>query len=151
MKTKPDKTISALLISYGLIFIFPLFFNSSLSSILWTSIGALMILFGIWKIEAFEIKESKITKTNFCGLFRRTINLKSITHYVKKVIDTDHYKNPFNIVRLFSNNRKYLIFRQITIITDTNTKMKVDERTVNREDFNALYHKIKQISNRKII
>jgi len=103
----------------------------------------LIILFGLWKIETFEVKENKLTKTNFFGLFRRSINFESIVRYDKRVIDTDHFKNPFNIIRLFSNNKKYLIFRQITITTDKSTKMMIDERTINMEDFNTLYNKIK--------
>ena len=153
MKTQPDKTIPTIIIAYGLIFIFPLFINLNFKptnfSILWTSFWALIILFGIWKIETFEIKGNELTKRNFLGFFRRTINFESIIRYDKRVIDTDHIKNPLNIVRLFSNKKKYLIFRQITITTDKKTKMKLDERTISTEDFNALYNKIKGTKNRR--
>ncbi len=153
MKTRPDKTIPTIIIAYGLIFIFPLFINLNFKlttfSILWTTFWTLIILFGIWKIETFEIKENNLTKTNFLGLFRRTINFDSIIHYDKTEIDTDHFKNPFNIVRLFSKNKKYLIFRQITITTDKSTKMKLDERTIDTEDFNTLYNKIRGSKNRR--
>jgi hypothetical protein len=108
-----------------------------------------MILFGLWKIETFELKENKLVKTNFSGLFQRTINLESMARYDKKVIDTSHFNNPFNIVRLFSSDKKYLIFRRITIITDKGYKMKLDERTIETEDFNKLYTKIKSKKNKR--
>jgi len=77
------------------------------------------------------------------GLFRRTISLDSIIHYEKREIDTNHNKNPFNIVRLVSKNKKYLVFRQIIITTENGTKIKLDERTIYTEDFKILYNKIR--------
>lgn len=147
MKIRTDKTIPIIIISYGLIFILPLFINLSFKltpfSLVWLSLNAFMILLGLWKIETFEVKENKLIKTNFSGLFKRTINLESIVRYDKKIIDTSHFSNPFNIVILFSNSKKYLIFRRITIITDKGYKMKFDERTIETDDFNKLYTKIK--------
>lgn len=108
-----------------------------------------MILLGLWKIESFEVKENKLIKRNFSGLFKRTINLESIVRYDKTVIDTNHFNNPFNIVKLFSSDKKYLKFRRITIITDKGAKMKFDERTIETEDFNKLYTKIKSKKNKR--
>ena len=153
MKTRNDKTISIIIIVYGLIFIFPLLILSNFKlttfSILWICFSILIILFGFWKIETFEITDNRLTKTNFFGLFKRTINLQKLIRYDKKVIDTDHFKNPFNIVKFFSKDNKYLVFRQITITTDKGSKLKLDERTIKTEDFNMLYNKIKAIKNRQ--
>lgn len=153
MKTRTDKTIPIIIISYGLFFILLLFINLSFKltpfSVVWLSFGTFMILFGLWKIETFELKENKLLKTNFSGLFQRTINLESMVRYDKKVIDTSHFNNPFNIVRLFSSDKKYLIFRRITIVTDKGSKMKLDERTIETEDFNKLYTKIKSKKNKR--
>lgn len=153
MKTQPDKTIPAIIIIYGLIFIFPILINlnSKLTTfaILWTSCWTLLILFGLWKIEAFEIKEHKLIKTNFLGLFKHTIDMASIIRYDKKVIDTDHIKNPLNVVKLFSKDKKYLIFREVTLTTENSAKVKLDERTINTKDFDAIFNKIKGIKNRQ--
>lgn len=153
MKIRTDKTLPTVIICNGLIFILPLFINLSFKltpfSLVWLCLNAFMILFGLWKIETFEIKENKLIKRNFSGLFKRTINLESIVRYDKKVIDTNHFNNPFNIVKLFSSDKKYLIFRRITIITDKGSKMKFDERTIETEDFNKLYTKIKSKKNKR--
>ncbi len=153
MKTRTDTIIPTIIIFYGLFFIIPLLIVSNFKlttfSIWWTSLWTLIILFGLWKVETFEITENRLTKTNFLGLFKRTINLEMLIRYDKKVIDTDYFKNPINIVKWFSKDKRYLVFRQITILTEGNGKMTVDERTVNKEDFNKLYDKIKGHKNRK--
>ncbi len=148
MKTPTDKTIPTIIIIYGLFFTIPLLIVSNFElttfSILWTSIWTLIVFFGLWKIESFEITENRLTKTNFFGLFKRTLNLEKLIRYDKKVIDTDHFKNPFNIVKLYSKDNRYLVFRQITLLIEGNRKMTLDERTINKEDFNNLYTKIKR-------
>ena len=153
MKTRPDTTISTIIIFYGLFFIIPFLvvsnFKLTTFSIWWIGFWTLIILFGIWKIETFEITENRLTKTNFLGLFKRTVNLENLIRYDKKVIDTDHFKNPINIVKWFSKDKRYLVFRQITILTEGSGKMTIDERTVNKEDFNKIYDKIKGQKNRK--
>ena len=147
MKTRTDKTIPTIIISYGLFFIIVLLvvsnFKLTTFSIWWTGFWSLIVLFGFWKIESFEIRENGLTKTNFFGLFQRTVNLEKLIRYDKKVIDTDYSKNPINIVKWFSKDNRYLIFRQITILTEGSGKMTIDERTVNKEDFNKLFAKIK--------
>jgi hypothetical protein len=149
MKTRTDTTISTIIIFYGLFFIIPFLvvsnFKLTTFSIWWIGFWTLIILFGQWKIETFEITENRLTKTNFLGLFKRTVKLENLIRYDKKVIDTDHFKNPINIVKWFSKDKRYLIFRQITILTEGSGsgKMTIDERTVNKEDFNKFYHKIK--------
>lgn len=148
MKKRTDKTIPTIIIIYGLFFTIPLLIVSNFElttfSILWTSIWTLIVFFGLWKIETFEITENRLTKTNFFGLFKRTLNLEKLIRYDKKVIDTDHFKNPFNIVKLYSKDNRYLVFRQITLLIEGNRKMTLDERTINKEDFNNLYTKIKR-------
>lgn len=152
MKTRIDMTIPTVIILFGLLCIIPLLvatnFKMSPISIWWAGSCTLIILIGLWKIEAFEISGNKLVKTNFMGLFKRTVNLEKLIRYEKKVIDTNHFKNPFNIVTWFSKDKKYLIYRQITILTEGNSKMTFDERTINKEDFNKLYAKIKGYKNR---
>jgi hypothetical protein len=153
MKTRTDTTIPTIIIFYGLFFIIPFFIVSNFKlttfSIWWTGFWTLIILFGLWKIETFEIIENRLTKTNFLGLFKRTVNLENLIRYDKKIIDTDHFKNPINIVKLFSKDRRYLVFRQITILSEGSDKMTLDERTVNKEDFNKFFNKIKGHKNIK--
>jgi signal transduction histidine kinase len=153
MKTRTDKTIPTIIILYGLFLIILLFiisdFKLTTFSIWWIGFWTLIVLFGLWKIEAFEIRENKLTKTNFLGLFNRSINLDTLLHYDKKVIDTNHFENPFNVVKWFSKDNRYLVFRQITILTEGSGKMVLDERTINKEDFNKLYAKIKGYKNKK--
>ena len=148
MKKRTDKTIPTIIIIYGLFFTIPLLIVSNFElttfSILWTSIWTLIVFFGLWKIETFEITENRLTKTNFFGLFKRTLNLEKLIRYDKKVIDTDHFKNPFNIVKLYSKDNRYLVFRQITLLIEGNRKMTLDERTINKEDFKKLYTIIKR-------
>jgi hypothetical protein len=103
----------------------------------------LMIFMGLWKIETFEISENRITKTNFLGMFKQIVNLENIIRYEKKVIDSDFIKNPLIIIKCFSNDNRYFVFRIITILTEGSGKMTIDERTVNKEDFDKLYVKIK--------
>ncbi len=98
---------------------------------------------GLWKIETFEISENRLTKTNFLGMFKQTINLEKIIRYEKKVIDSDFFKNPLTIIKCFSNDNRYFVFRIITIMTEGSSKMTIDERTINKEDFYKLYVKIK--------
>ena len=153
MKTRTDKTISTIIIFCGLLFTMPFLIISNFKlttfSIWWTSLWILLILFGLWKIETFEITENRLIKTNFLGLFKRTVNLENLIRYEKKVIDTDHFKNPFNIVKWFSKDKRFLVFRQITILTQGDGKMTIDERTVNKDDFNKFYDIIKGQKNRK--
>jgi hypothetical protein len=153
MKTRTDTTISTIIIFYGLFFILPILFVSNFKlntfSIWWTGFWTLLILLGLWKIETVEITENLLTKSNFLGLFKRTVNLENLIRYEKKVIDTDHFKNPINIVKWFSKDKRYLVFRQITILTEGSGKMTIDERTVNKEDFNKFYDKIKGYRSRK--
>jgi len=147
MKTRKDKTIPAIIVIYGLFFTIPLLivseFRLTTFSLWWVGFWTLIILLGLWKIETYEITESQLTKTNFFGLFQRTINLEKLIRYDKKIIDSDHFKNPINIIKWFSKDKRYLVFRQITILTEGGGKMTLDERTVNKEDFNKLYAKIK--------
>lgn len=148
MKTRIDHTIPLILILYGLLFIIPMLISSNfkLSAFLicWICLWSLLVLLGLWKIETIEISGSQLIKTNFLGLFKQTINLEKVIRYDKKVINSNHSQNPLNIVTLFSKNKRYLVYRQITILTKESGKMKLDERTINKEDFNILYDKIKK-------
>ncbi len=149
MKTRTDKTISSIIIFYGLFFTMSFLivsnFRMTTFSICWSGFWILLILFGLWKIETFEITENSLTKTNFSGLFKRTVHLENLISYEKKVIDTDLFKNPFIIVKWFSKDKRFLVFRQITILNQDGRKMTIDERTVNKDDFNKLYEKIKKL------
>jgi len=119
-------------------------FKLSAFLICWICLWSLLVLLGLWKIETIEISGSQLIKTNFLGLFKQTINLEKVIRYDKKVINSNHSQNPLNIVTLFSKNKRYLVYRQITILTKESGKMKLDERTINKEDFNILYDKIKK-------
>ncbi len=139
--------------AYGMVLNFPLylFFDQE-----WTTFGTgwagfcgLLVLFGWWKIESYELDENKLTRKNAGGLFTRIIDLSSIARYSKKSVNTNFYSNPLSIVGFFSNNKKYLIFRQITIITDSGATMKLDERLMSAEDFNTLYNTIKKATKGK--
>lgn len=147
MRTRADKTIPTIIIAYGLFFILPYIIVSNFKltpfSTCWIGFWILIVFFGLWKIETFELKDGKLKKMNFFGLFQQTINLNGVIRWDKKVIDTDHFKNPMNIVKWFSKDKKYLVFRQITILTEGGGKMILDERTVNKDDFNKLYTTIK--------
>lgn len=152
MRSRIDKTIPTIIVSYGLIFIssFLIASNFKVTTFLicWIGFWTLIILWGIWKIESFEITDNRLTKTNFIGLFKRTINLEKLIFYEKKVIDTDHFKNPINVVKWFSKDNRYLVFRKITIVTEGNSKISLDERTINKDDFSRLYDKIKRHKSR---
>ncbi|TXI68982.1 MAG: hypothetical protein E6Q45_04860 [Flavobacterium sp.] len=147
MKTRTDITIPIFFMLFGLFFIIPTLilsnFNLTTFGICWIGLWMLMILMGLWKIETFEISENRLTKTNFLGMFKQTVNLENIIRYEKKVIDSDFIKNPLTIIKCFSNDNRYFVFRIITILTEGSGKMTIDERTVNKEDFDKLYVKIK--------
>ena len=147
MKTRTDITIPIFLILFGLFLIIPTLilsnFNLTTFGICWIGLWMLMILMGLWKIETFEISENRLTKTNFLGMFKQTVNLEKIIRYEKKVIDSDFINNPLTIIKFFSNDNRYFVFKIITILTEESTKMTIDERTVNKEDFDKLYVKIK--------
>ena len=147
MKTRTDITIPIFFMLFGLFFIIPTLilsnFNLTTFGICWIGLWMLMILMGLWKIETFEISENRLTKTNFLGMFKQTVNLENIIRYEKKVIDSDFFKNPLIIIKCFSNDNRYFVFRIITILTEGSGKMTIDERTVNKEDFDKLYVKIK--------
>lgn len=147
MKTRSDTTIPTFFVLFGLLFIIPTLilskFNLTTFGICWIGLWMLIILIGLWKIETFEISENQLTKTNLLGIFKQTVNLENIISYEKKVINTDFSKNPLNIIRCFSNDNRYFIFRKITILTQGSGKIIIDERTVYKEDFDKLYVKVK--------
>lgn len=99
--------------------------------------------FSLWKIETFIIIDDKLIKSNFLGLYKKTINLKDSFTYNKKIVNTNHFKNPLNIIKWFSNDNKYFIFRKVSIATQNGRKIIIDERSIKKEDFNILYKTIK--------
>lgn len=155
MKTLIDKTIPLFGMVYGMFFIllFLISFNlnQKVISVFWLFLGVLIVLFSLWKFENFEIIDDKLIKSNFLGLYKKTINLKDSFKYSKKIVNTDHFKNPLNIVKWFSSDKKYFIFRKVSVVTQSGRKITIDERTVNTKDFEILFSKIKGYKKHKLI
>ncbi len=147
MKTRIDKTIPLFIMVYGMFFILLFLFSFNLNqiaiSIFWLFLGVLIVFFSLWKIETFIIIDDKIIKSNFLGLYKRTINLKDSFTYNKKIVNINHFINPLNIIKWFSNDNKYFIFRKVSIVTENGRKITIDERSIKKEDFNILYKTIK--------
>lgn len=135
------------MIGWSILFILP--YSIRIEAILttfgliWVSFWTLLILFGLWKVESFILADKQLTKTNFLGLVKRTVDLKTLVQYRHETVDADYPRNPMNIVRLFTNDSKYLRFRKIILEFETQTKMVLDERTVDNTDFQILYDKLK--------
>jgi len=147
MKTRIDKTIPLFSMVYGMFFILLFLFSFNLNqitiSIFWLFLGVLIMLFSLWKIETFIIIDDKLIKSNFLGLYKKTINLKDSFTYNKKIVNMNHFNNPLNIIKWFSNGNKYFIFRKVSIVTQNGRKITIDERSIKKEDFNILYKTIK--------
>lgn len=101
------------------------------------------MLFSLWKIGTFIIIDDKLIKSSFLGLYKKTINLKDSFTYNNKIVNTNHFNNPLNIIKWFSNDNKYFIFRKVSIVTQNGRKITIDERSIKKEDFNILYKTIK--------
>jgi len=147
MKTRIDKTIPLFSMVYGMFFILLFLFSFNLNqiaiSIFWLFLGVLIMLFSLWKIETFIIIDDKLIKSSFLGLYKKTINLKDSFTYNKKIVNMNHFNNPLNIIKWFSNDNKYFIFRKVSIVTQNGRKITIDERSIKKEDFNILYKTIK--------
>lgn len=121
MKTRIDKTIPLFSMVYGMFFILLFLFSVNLNqitiSIFWLFLGVLIMLFSLWKIETFIIIDDKLIKSSFLGLYKKTINLKDSFTYNKKIVNMNHFNNPLNIIKWFSNDNKYFIFRKVSIVT----------------------------------
>ena len=147
MKTRIDKTIPLFSMVYGMFFILLFLFSVNLNqitiSIFWLFLGVLIMLFSLWKIETFIIIDDKLIKSSFLGLYKKTINLKDSFTYNKKIVNMNHFNNPLNIIKWFSNDNKYFIFRKVSIVTQNGRKITIDERSIKKEDFNILYKTIK--------
>lgn len=147
MKTRIDKTIPLFSMVYGMFFILLFLFSFNLNqitiSIFWLFLGVLIMLFSLWKIETFIIIDDKLIKSSFLGLYKKTINLKDSFTYNKKIVNMNHFNNPLNIIKWFSNDNKYFIFRKVSILTQNGRKITIDERSIKKEDFNILYKTIK--------
>lgn len=147
MKTRIDKTIPLFSMVYGMFFILLFLFSFNLNqiaiSIFWLFLGVLIMLFSLWKIGTFIIIDDKLIKSSFLGLYKKTINLKDSFTYNNKIVNTNHFNNPLNIIKWFSNDNKYFIFRKVSIVTQNGRKITIDERSIKKEDFNILYKTIK--------
>jgi hypothetical protein len=66
------------------------------------------------------------------------------------VIDMNHFRNPFNIIKLFSKEEKYFKFRTIKLQATDNLIMIINERNMHSEDFKKLYHIIKTYQKRQV-
>lgn len=147
MKTRIDKTIPLFSTVYGMFFILLFLFSVNLNqitiSIFWLFLGVLIMLFSLWKIETFIIIDDRLIKSSFLGLYKKTINLKDSFTYNKKIVNMNHFNNPLNIIKWFSNDNKYFIFRKVSIVTQNGRKITIDERSIKKEDFNILYKTIK--------
>jgi len=147
MKKRIDKTIPLFSMVYGLFFILLFLFSFNLNqitiSIFWLFLGVLIMLFSLWRIGTFIIIDDKLIKSSFLGLYKKTINLKDSFTYNKKIVNMNHFNNPLNIIKWFSNDNKYFIFRKVSIVTQNGRKITIDERSIKKEDFNILYKTIK--------
>lgn len=147
MKTRIDKTIPLFIMIYGMFFILLFLFSFNLNqkaiAIFWLFLGVFIVVFGLWKIESFVVVDEKLIKSNFLGLYKKTIDLNVSFTYNKKIVNTDHFKNPLNAVKWFSSENKYFIYRKVTVVTRSGGKITVDERLIKAEDFNILYKTIK--------
>ncbi|WP_460880554.1 hypothetical protein [Pontibacter rugosus] len=148
MKTKADITIPCVIIGYSCLFTVPLIIKSDFSLTgfgwLWVGFWSLVALFGIWKIEHYEINDNILIKRNFLGAFSKKRDLNTLVKYSKKNLDTDLPTNPFNIVRFFTSKAKYLKFQQILLEFDSQPVLKIDERTVNSMDYPLFYKQLKK-------
>lgn len=136
------------MIGWSVLFILP--FSIRIEAVLttfgliWISFWTLLILIGLWKVESFILTDKQLTKTNFLSLIKRTVDLQTLVQYRLETVDADYPRNPMNIVRLFTKDRKYLRFRKIILEFETQRKMVLDERTMNNSDFQILYAKLKE-------
>ncbi|QHL87306.1 hypothetical protein GU926_07615 [Nibribacter ruber] len=148
MKTKADITIPCVIIGYSCVFTLPLIIKSPLHFTefgwLWIGFWSLVALFGIWKIEYYEITDSILTRRNFLGAFSTKRDLKNLIKYSKKNLDTDFPTNPFNIVKPFTNKTKYLKFQEIKLEFKNQSVLKIDERTVDSVDYPILFKQLKK-------
>ncbi|QMU30913.1 hypothetical protein [Adhaeribacter radiodurans] len=151
MKAKSDKTIPYIIIGYGLVFIIPALLSPSLgltspAGIIWCSLGIILfVLPGLWKIETYELVNTNLFKSNFWGLYKRTVDLTDLMHYKVKLVNMDFASNPLNVVRFFSKDIKYLKYRKLTLKFEHGSKITIDERTIDKADYNKLLNKIRGI------
>ncbi|MDQ1151506.1 hypothetical protein QE382_003490 [Sphingobacterium zeae] len=146
IKFRSDYTFPLTIIFCGSTLILPVLisrYSMTTFGILWEICCTFIILMAVWKFEHFEISEDILTKVNFGGLYRKDLNLRYIIKYKKKVTDMNHFRNPFNIIKLFCRDEKYFKFRTIKIYTTNNSTMVINEKNMYSEDFKKLQHIIK--------
>lgn len=148
-----DHTFPTLILLFGCIAISPIIiskYSMSLLGIIGETCCGLIILTGLCRFEHFEISGDTLTKVNLAGLYRKDLNMCHITRYTKKVIDMNHFRNPVNIIKLFSKEEKYFKFRTIKLQATDNLTMIINERNMQSEDFKKLYHIIKTYQKRQV-
>ncbi|WP_089681779.1 hypothetical protein [Catalinimonas alkaloidigena] len=157
IKTKADVTIPYVIIGYSCCFTIPLLitYGFALTNFGWLWIGmwSLVALYGIWRIENYQLNDNVLIKKNFLGVFSRERNLHSLIKYTKRNINTDFPSNPLNIVRLFTNRNKYLKFQRLKLEFKGKAALRIDEMTVDSKDYSLFYRelkkKLKQVRKRK--
>jgi hypothetical protein len=153
IKLRCDHTFPILIVLFGCMAIFPIIiskYSISLLGITWETCCGLIIFTGVWRFEHFEISGDTLTKVNLGGLYRKDLNMCHLTRYTKKVIDMNHFRNLFNIIKLFSKEEKYFKFRTIKLQATDNLTMIINERNMHSDDFKKLYHIIKTYQKRQV-
>lgn len=151
IKLRCDYTFPIFIILCGGTLVLPVLISRycmTMLGIIWEICCTLIIFMAIWKFEHFEISGDILTKINLGGLYRKDLNMCYITKYTKKVIYMNHFRNPFNIIKLFCGDEKYFKFRTIKLHTSDNLTMVINEKNMHSEDFKKLHNVIKTYQKR---
>lgn len=152
IKTKINYKIPLDLIIISTILIIVSVFSES---ILTSSLGKIFItflsfslLFGLWKIEYYQLDANILKKYHFIGLIPFSYDLKQISNYQKKNYDVDFYYLLFS--GFFTKSKNYKNIRKIKLYFSDGRKVTVYENSLeNRTEINLIISQIKKYKSKE--
>ncbi|WP_345169213.1 hypothetical protein [Nibribacter koreensis] len=152
IKTKADLAVPLLIICVGCLFlaviILPAEFGLTTAGYVICGFISLFIFSGLWKIGHFELNDHLLTKYQFLGLVKRTVDLNCLVKYQTK---TNNFTGVHSLVGLIpSKSDKYRKPREATLHFTNSSKMTLDEELIPTKDFDLLLEKISLFSTERI-
>lgn len=149
-KTNYKRPLDLIIISTVLIIV-SVFSESMLTSPLgkiFITFLSLSLLFGLWKIEYYQLDGNILKKYHFIGLIPFSYDLKQISNYKKK-----HYDVDFSYL-LFSNfymkEKNYKNIRKIRLYFSDGRKVTVYENSLeNRAEISLIISQIKKYKSKE--
>ena len=148
MKTIKDPNPSRVLTAIGAILMSPVVFHfgfhlSAFGSA-YVSFCVIFILAGLWRFEAYEIKEGILIKYNLGGYVKRKRTLSDLVSIKKQMLKSSIANDLLSTLYLIKKNPKYSTYRYLTLKFGSQRKLIVNELMIKRTEFNKLYRKLRK-------